>query len=96
MASCISSTSEMKVDVACFKREFPIMFEFYSSWARLKKSEVENVKRHGHELLQLLQLLQLEQHADRDLLLCKITSLSGSPSTLQRRRSFGGRTPASW
>jgi hypothetical protein len=58
MVSCVSSTSEMKVDVACLKRDFPGIFDFYSSWARLKKSEVENVRRHGHEFL---------QHAERPI-----------------------------
>jgi len=38
---------EMQLDVACFKREFPVMFDFYASWARLKKSEVKDVQRHG-------------------------------------------------
>ena len=47
MASCVFSTSAMNVDVACFKRQFPVMFDFYSSWARLKKNELENIQRPG-------------------------------------------------
>jgi len=45
MKSCMLSPTPMNVDVVSLKRNFPVMFDFYSSWARLKKSEVEAIQR---------------------------------------------------
>ena len=37
----------VSLDFSALKRNFPAMFEFYSSWARLKKSELEGIQRPG-------------------------------------------------